>query len=97
MKSIFQRANPAILELFEKAGDPAKVMCIPIDYAKRQHTALVCNGAGLQLRGPFNLHNNPAGVAFLEEAVAVLRQWAQGRARPATKPEGEKTTRKIAT
>lgn len=72
MKSIFQRANPAILELFQKAGDPAKVLCIPIDYAKRQHTALACNGAGLQLRGPFNLHNNPAGVAFVEEVVAGL-------------------------
>ncbi len=72
MKSIFQRANPAILELFENAGSPQKVLCIPIDYAKRQHTALACNGAGLQLRGPFNLHNNPAGVDFLEKVVAGL-------------------------
>ena len=45
MKSIFQRANPAIKELFEKAGSPEKVLCIPIDYAKREHTALACNGA----------------------------------------------------
>ena len=30
------------------------------------------------------------------EQIEALRQWAQGRARPATKPEGEKTTRKIA-
>ncbi len=72
MKSIFQRANPAILELFDKAGSPEKVLCVPIDYAKREHTALACNGAGLQLRGPFNLHNNPAGVDFLEKAVAGL-------------------------
>lgn len=72
MKSIFQRSNPAILELFKKAGSPEKVLCIPIDYAKREHMALACNGEGLQLRGPFVVHNNPAGVAFLVKAVAGL-------------------------
>ena len=72
MKSIFQRSNPAILDLFERAGRPEKVLCIPIDYAKREHTALACNGAGLQLRGPFTLHNTPAGVDFLEKVVAGL-------------------------
>jgi len=72
MNSIFQRSNPAIEKLFAAAGSPKKVMCIPIDYAKRQHTALVCNGNGAQLRGPFHIHNNPAGVAFMEEVVAGL-------------------------
>lgn len=72
MKSIFQRANPAILELFEKAGRPEKVLCVPIDYAKREHTALACNGAGHQLRKPFTLHNTPAGVEFLEKVVTDL-------------------------
>ena len=33
---------------------------------------------------------------LMGEQIAALRQWAQGRARPATKPEGEKTARKIA-
>lgn len=72
MTSIFQRANPAIQELFQKAGSPQKVMCVPFDYAKQQHTALVCNGAGAQLRGPFHVHNNPEGVAFFEKVVAGL-------------------------
>ncbi len=72
MNSIFQRKNPAIEKLFAAAKSPKKVMCVPIDYAKRQHTALVCNGEGSQLRGPFNIHNNPAGVAFLNEVVAGL-------------------------
>jgi transposase len=72
MNSIFQRSNPAIEKIFAAAGSPKKVMCIPIDYAKRQHTALVCNGDGAQLRGPFNIHNNPAGVDFLEDVVAGL-------------------------
>jgi transposase len=72
VKSIFQRANPAIEKLFASAGSPRKVMCIPIDYAKRQHTALVCNGEGLQLRSPFNIQNNPAGLKFLEGIIAGL-------------------------
>jgi transposase len=72
MSSIFRRANPAIQQLFEKAGSPKKVMCIPIDYAKKQHTALVCNGEGTQLRAPFYIHNNAEGVDFLMEIIAGL-------------------------
>lgn len=72
MNSIFHRSNPAIEKIFVQAGKPAKVMCIPIDYAKRQHTALVCNGEGVQLRGPFHIHNNPEGIAFLEKVIAGL-------------------------
>jgi len=72
MSSIFQRKNPAIEKLFAAAGSPKKVLCIPIDYAKAQHTALACNGEGLQLRGAFNIHNNPAGVDFLEEIIRGL-------------------------
>jgi transposase len=72
MSSIFQRKNPAIEKLFAQAGSPQKVMCIPLDYAKAEHTALVCNGAGQPLRGPFCIHNSPAGVKFLEEVIAGL-------------------------
>lgn len=72
MNSIFQRSNPAIEKLFAHAGKPEKVMCIPIDYAKRQHTALVCNGVGMQLRGSFNIHNTTDGVDFLDGIVKGL-------------------------
>ena len=72
MSSIFQRANPAIEKIFRDAGSPKKVMCVPIDYAKRQHTALVCNGTGEQLRGVFHIHNNPAGVEFVENIIRAL-------------------------
>jgi transposase len=72
MKSIFQRSNPAIEKLFAEAGSPKKVMCVPIDYAKKQHTALVCNGEGMQLRGVFNLHNTAEGVEFLEDIIRGL-------------------------
>ncbi len=72
MKSIFQRSNHAIEKMFADAGKPEKVMCIPIDYAKRQHTALVCNGKGMQLRGSFNIHNTTEGVEFLDQTIKGL-------------------------
>ena len=72
MNSIFQRSNPAIEKIFADAGSPKKVMCVPIDYAKRQHTALVCNGEGMQLRGAFNIHNTTEGVDFLEDIIKGL-------------------------
>jgi len=42
MNSIFNRSNTAIEKVFAEAGKPEKVMCVPIDYAKKTHTALVC-------------------------------------------------------
>lgn len=72
MNSIFNRTNPAIEKIFREAGSPKKVMCVPIDYAKRQHTALVCNGEGRQLKGVFNIHNTPAGVDFVEGIIQGL-------------------------
>jgi transposase len=72
MTSIFRRKNPAIENLFADAASPKKVLCIPIDYAKAQHTALACNGEGAQLRGVFHVHNNPEGVEFLQEIIAGL-------------------------
>ena len=59
MNSIFHRKNPAIEKIFKEAGSPKKVMCIPIDYAKRQHTALVCNGEGEQLKSVFTMSIGP--------------------------------------
>jgi hypothetical protein len=33
-KNIFQNRSQQLLALFEKAGSRAKMMCVPIDYAK---------------------------------------------------------------
>jgi len=72
VNSIFQRSNPAIEKVFQNAGSPRKVMCVPIDYAKRQHTALVCNGKGEQLRSVFNIHNTPDGIEFVDGIIGGL-------------------------
>ena len=38
--SIYPNRSRALLALFEKAGKPSKLMCVPIDYAKKDHS---CN------------------------------------------------------
>ena len=72
MKKIFQKSNPAIENIYKNAGKSEKVMCIPIDYAKGKHTAMVCNGKGEQLKGTFYIHNNPEGAEFLENVISGI-------------------------
>ena len=52
--SIYSDCNPQMVKLFEQAGHPARVMCVALDYAKAQHTALICNGQGdLRAQSPY--------------------------------------------
>ncbi|MBU4498036.1 MAG: transposase zinc-binding domain-containing protein [Verrucomicrobia bacterium] len=44
-------------------------MCVPIDYAKADHTVLFCNGYGEVLRQPFTAKNTPEGVAYLVQQI----------------------------
>ncbi len=74
MKSIFQKTCPAIQKVFESAEQPDRVVIVPIDYAKKTHMALICNGAGHQLRKPFPVQNNPEGVSFLEDVIEGVRR-----------------------
>lgn len=67
--SIYPDGNPEISKLFEQAGHPAKVMCVALDYAKAQHTALICNGQGDLLKGAFAVDNTPAGAIQLLDQV----------------------------
>lgn len=64
-RSIFTRQNQTLIDLFEDAEHPDKVLCIPIDYAKQTHVALCCNGSGKVLRNAFPVKNNPEGIEFL--------------------------------
>jgi transposase len=78
--SIYPDGNPQIVKLFEQAGHPTKVLCVALDYAKAQHSALICNGLGDLLRGAFAVENTPAGAKQLLEEV---RQCAkQKKVRP---------------
>jgi transposase len=63
--TIYSNCNPQLLKIFEQAGHPAKVMCVALDYAKAQHTALICNGLGDLIKGAFCIDNTSAGLTEL--------------------------------
>jgi transposase len=72
--TIYSRCNPQLLKLFERAGHPAKVLCVALDYAKAQHTALICNGVGDLLKPSFAIDNTAPGAAQLLKEVRACAQ-----------------------
>lgn len=66
-RNIYQNRSQELLSLFEKAGNSAKVMCVPIDFAKKDHVVMFCNGYGDILRKPFSVKNSPDGVKYLAD------------------------------
>jgi len=68
-KNIYVNQSQELLTLFEEAGNSAEIMCVPIDYAKKDHVVMFCNGYGDILRKPFSVKNNPEGVSYLTEQV----------------------------
>ena len=67
--NIFQNQSQEILTLFEMAKNRSKVMCIPMDYAKKDHVVMFCNGNGKVIRKPFSIKNSPQGVEYLIDQV----------------------------
>ena len=73
--SVYRNQNALIRSVFERAGDPRKVLCVALDYAKRKHVALVCDGHGDILKAAFPVENNTAGIDFLiDEVIATARR-----------------------
>ena len=68
-KNIYENQSQELLSLFEEAGNNGKVMCVPIDYAKKDHTVMFCNGHGNIFRKPFFIKNSPEGLDYLLEQV----------------------------
>jgi len=58
-----------LLRLFEEAGNNSKIMCVPIDYAKKDNVVMFCNGYGDVLRKPFSVKNSPEGIEYLSDQV----------------------------
>ncbi len=58
-RNIYQNRSQELLSLFEEAGNSAKVMCVPMDYAKKDHTVQFClaNGDYL-LKNPITIFND---------------------------------------
>ena len=68
-KNIFQNQSQEILALFEMAENRSRVMCVPMDYAKKDHMVMFCNGNGQILRKPFSIKNSKAGKDYLKRAM----------------------------
>ena len=52
-RTIYQNQSQELLRLFEQAGNHSRLMCIPMDFAKKDHVVMFCNGYGDILRKPF--------------------------------------------
>jgi len=68
-RNVFQNQSQEILSLFEMTKDRSKVMCIPIDYAKKDHVVMFCNGNGRIIRKPFSINNSKEGKDYLLDQV----------------------------
>ena len=68
-RTIYTNQSQELLRLFEQVGNSAKVMCVPIDYAKKDHVVMFCNGYGDIVRKPFSVKNSPEGLKYLIDQV----------------------------
>jgi transposase len=68
-RNVYLNRSQELLGVFEGAGNNAKIMCVPIDYAKKDHVVMFCNGYGDIVRKPFSVKNSPEGVKYLTQQV----------------------------
>ena len=68
-KNIYVNQSQELLTLFEESGNNAKIMCMPMDYAKKEHVVMFCDGNGDILRKPFPVKNSPEGVGYMIEQL----------------------------
>jgi hypothetical protein len=64
-------------------------MCVPMDYAKKDHLVMFCNGHGDILRKLFSVKNSPEGVEYLvDQATPTKTCWTPTEKRGAAKVRG---------
>ena len=68
-RTIFQQQSQELMQIYEEAGNSKKVLVVAMDYAKKEHTVMFCNGNGDILRKPFGVWNSPEGIDYLLEQV----------------------------
>ena len=61
-RTIYPNRSQELLHLFEAAGSGKKVMCVPMDFAKKDHMVMFCNGYGDIIHKPFSVANTPEGI-----------------------------------
>lgn len=78
-KSVYHHQNSDIRHIFKSAKSCRDILCVPVDFAKAKHLALICDGNGDILKKPFPVHNSVEGAAFLS---AQIRKTASRRRIP---------------
>ena len=68
-RNIYLNQSQELLSLFEDAGNNSRIMCVPMDYAKKDHIVMFCDGNGHILKKPFSVRNNPEGIEYLTDQV----------------------------
>jgi transposase len=63
-RNIYQNRSQEIFQILGQANS-SKIMCVPIDYAKKDHVVMFCNACGDIIRKPFSVKNSPQGVGYL--------------------------------
>ncbi len=71
IQSVYRNQNVLLRAVFERAGDARKVLCVALDYAKRKHMALICDGNGDVLKAAFPVENNAEGIAHLIKEISA--------------------------
>ncbi len=74
-RTIFQQQSQELMCIFEEAGTNKKVLVVAMDYAKKDHTIMFCNGNGDVLRKSFSVKNTPEGADYLVEQVGKTRAY----------------------
>ncbi|MDA0813615.1 MAG: transposase [Verrucomicrobia bacterium] len=69
MSNILRKRHPLVTQIFERAKSPQNILLVPVDYAKSTHKVIFINGNGDELRQPFDVHNNAAGLEYLTGAI----------------------------
>lgn len=68
-KSVYHHQNSDLRNIFSAAKSYHKILCVAVDFAKRKHVALICDGHGDILKKPFPVHNSVEGADFLTEQI----------------------------
>lgn len=67
--SVYRNQSDRLRAIFSSAKSLTKILCVALDFAKRKHVALVCDGTGDILKDSFPVHNNQDGIDYLCEQI----------------------------
>lgn len=68
-KSVYPDRSQVVNEIF-KVNDLNRILIVPVDFAKSEHTAHICLGTGeYLLKHPLKIYNNEEGAAYFKERI----------------------------